>query len=259
MTNLEKLKSEICSYLEESSKNLSRQGLHKFIDTLPGDLFVSKPSGGYKIYIEPKEDKAAFKDFMISCGFGNDAGFWSNAGMYENGFLFDTSASMICEFIVKDALKRRYSVVLDDIALDEDNIKRVILDNVSSARYKVTVNFDATLDDVIESASANSAPYDYRAKVQGKAISSLLGLKEDEKIVNLVYTRGDIPSVTGQVDSGKYTISYPMHLKATIHVESEDSDKYVIFKKALETLKSCVGKSEVTLSKPTLENIEKDA
>ena len=256
MTNLEKLKSEICSYLDSCSVP-NKQGLHKFIDTLPFELFV-KEKTGYYIYVQPVEsDRSSFIEFLISCGFGSESVFWSCAKREGSGFLFDTSANMLCEFVVKDGLKRRYSVVLDEVPLDKNNIKHVILNEISTAHYKVSFTFDANIEDEVESESSNSASYDYNYKIQGKNLFDLLGIKNRDIVIDLQTTRRDIPHVSGQNMSGKYAITYPLHCKATIFLESEDSDKYTLLRKALETFTKNITCPGVTITKHTLEYVSK--
>lgn len=256
MTNLEKLKSEICGYLDSCSV-LNKQGLHKFIDTLPFELFV-KEKAGYLIYVQPAEsDRSSFIEFLISCGFGSESVFWSCAKREGSGFLFDTSANMLCEFVVKDGLKRRYSIVLDEIPLDQNNTKHVILNDISTAHYKVTFTFDANIEDEVDSESSNSASYDYNYKIQGKNLYDLLGITNRDVVIDLQTVRRDIPRVSGQVSQGKYAITYPIHCKTTIFLESEDSDKYTLLRKALEVFTKNITCPEVSITKHTLEQINK--
>ena len=256
MENFEKLKSEICRYIDSCTVP-SKQGLHKFIDTLPFELFIKKTEG-YKIYVQPtKEDRESFIEFLISCGFGSEAGFWSCAKEEGEGYLFDTSSSMLCEFVVKDGLKRRYSIALDDIPLDENNVKRIILSKLSSAQYKVTFTFDAIREDEVVSDSAQSASFEYRNYILKTPLFELLGIKDSDNILNLHLTRGDIASVTGQVvgRSGYYTVSYPLHCTATILVESEDSDDYILLQKAIEVFMSSINNPRIQITKRTLSSI----
>lgn len=255
--NIEKIKSEICGYID-SCKVLSKQGIIKFVESLSSDLFLQRPASGYKILVIPQEgDKKSFIDFMISCGFGDESGFWSNAEEVDGGILFDTSKSMICEFIVKDGLKRRYSIALDDIPLEDGNIKRISLGTISTAQYHVSFVFDGMIDDEVESDSASSASYDYRYKVQGKDLYGLLGISDRGIITELSTTRGDIPSVTGQLESGNYSISYPIHGRAVVCIKSEDSSNYIVLRKAIESLVALSSCSGFHLTKYNFEKSER--
>ncbi len=261
MIDIDRLKKVFCDYFDtckEKSLNIDRAKLKDFVNTLPHDLFIQKSDIGYKVFIKP-EEVTSFVEFMISCGFGDNTGFYSNAQWIEErkGFIFNTDSNKMCEFIVKDGLRRRYSINLDDIPV-EDGIKHVILSGIKESLYNVSINFTVDTFGEVTSESSNQATFDYNNLVRNKTIDQILGIKSNDNILKLETTRGDIPKIVSQLEEGRFEIVYPVHGRITLKVKSSDSESYVIYKKACDLFSTILGDKTkiVKLSLNSCENGE---
>lgn len=256
MSEIEVLKRKICDYID-NCKTLSRSSLIKFIESLPPGDFVTKSK--YKIMIKVREsERENFIRFLISCGFGDESGFWSCAKEENGWFIFDPSSSVICEFVVKDGLLRRYGIVLDDVTLGEDNIKRIELHEKTTAQYKVTIAFESAIKGEIKSKSTSSATFEFRSMNKDRSPYDILGIGKNNVIVDIRRVRDDVPVVTGvREESCNYSVSYPLHLQASIIVTSEDSNTYTLARKAYEILCSEIKSRDIEMyGKFILKDIE---
>ena len=225
---LEKLFKEFISscVFEDGKKEL-----HSFVDSLPSDIFV-KQGSGYLIEIVPKrEDVEAFKSFMISSGFGDEASFnavcsWSA----ESGsFTFDPTKSPICEFIISSGLSRRYNIALDTIPLTS-GFKRIVLGDPVLARRIVTFSFSVTLRSDIFAEDNRSAVYATYERYAKSPLSVVLGVK-DERVKNIKLVRpGNI--VATRVDNLRFDVDYPIFGEAVVSVSSASSSEYDMYLEA---------------------------
>lgn len=257
MIDIEKLEKVFHDYFDEckkSSINLDKNKLKDFVSSLPSDLFIQQSENNFKVFIKPDE-KDSFVDFMINCGFGNVNGFYSNAQWIEQeeGFLFNTDLDRLCGFVVKDGLKRRYSIDLDSVPV-ENGIKRIILEKVNEQYYLVTIDFIANVLDEIESDSSTNATFDYNDLIKGRSLFNILRLKETSDILELTTTRGDIPKIKSQIDTNKFEIIYPVHGRVVLKVSSIDSNSYAVYKVAGSLFSSLLG-DKVDLIKMSLSSI----
>lgn len=226
------IKKLICDFID-SSGNIQKSDLKNFIDTIPEDYFAS-----YDVVIEvSKEEEPELIKALITNGFGSEDYLWSKVTrLSKTSLLFGTNSDSLCEFVVKDTLKRRYMKNLDDIALDPDGRKHVSLVSDPEVKIKkrvaVNVMVELTISSLQSGMDPKSTAYKFFTdKVKGRPADKILNYDATKIIVNSFAIGYAIAVAESEIE---YNVSQPIYLNVSFDVEVEDAYSLTVLNKAKE-------------------------
>lgn len=257
--NKEKLKELLNRFIDSqpdvNTKIKFTSDLTSYVETISEELFTSPLD---LFLVLPKDRREEIVDSLVLCGFGDRMYFNSIAtwNEEESGYLFVLSklsenVVRMINYVLRLYLQQQYNLNLDSIA-KEDSSGRIVLDISKLSRknrnFLVTVKFEALKMSEVMAESSRGAGYQAYLGMQGKSIGQVLGMKQEDWLVSIDFSRGTLNNPLEDLGNDRYTVMSNVGGKAVIKLESCTSDSLVLSEMAKKLLSGSLS-GDIKLSK----------